>query len=230
MQNHIICLKWGKKYDSIYVNNLYRSTRRFCDLPFTFNLITDDPSGIEHSDIKIIKIPEHITLKGWWIKPLILNKGILHSLEGIIIFFDLDIVIINSIDELFTYGDKNDFYMIRDWNENTDNKEIKNSSIMRWNTDTFCCDFSELLDPNKCEQIIKENKGGDQEYISKKAKKIIKTFPDDWVSSFKFDRCWETINPLTKVVVFHGNPNPHEAISGYENKFPPTPWIGNFWR
>ena len=43
---HVICMKWGKKYGSEYVNRLYAMVRRHLRGDFHFVCLTDDAAGI----------------------------------------------------------------------------------------------------------------------------------------------------------------------------------------
>ena len=46
---HIICMKWGTKYEPYYVNNLYAMARRHLTGEFRFICLTDDAKGIPSS-------------------------------------------------------------------------------------------------------------------------------------------------------------------------------------
>ena len=96
---NIIFVKWGTKYSSEDVNNLYKSLVRE---DFDYYCYTDDPSGID-PNINIINIPAKPALKVWWNKLYMFNKDF--PLSGKTIFFDLDVyirsdpwVILNDID------------------------------------------------------------------------------------------------------------------------------------
>ena len=69
-------------------------------------------------------------------------------------------------------------------------------------------------------------------------------WPKDWIVSIKRN-CIPTFPlnlfqvpscpPLARIVVFHGHPNPHEAVAGYRFPRPnrntlSTPWIEEFWK
>jgi len=70
-------------------------------------------------------------------------------------------------------------------------------------------------------------------------------WPEEWVRSFK--RHCRPIFPLnlikapsppppgTKVLVFHGHPDPHDAVNGYRGKrihhrLLPAPWVADHWK
>ena len=55
--NHIVCVKWGNKYISQYVNVLYNMCQRNTTVPYEFHCITDDPKGLD-PHIKVIRFPQ----------------------------------------------------------------------------------------------------------------------------------------------------------------------------
>ena len=95
---YVLCLKHGTKYPSEYVNTLYNMVKRNCTLDFEFVCLTDDVTGID-PNIKILSLPK--TLKGWWCKPYMFSNDL--PLKGTVLYMDLDVVISNNIDHLFTY-------------------------------------------------------------------------------------------------------------------------------
>ena len=95
---YVLCLKHGTKYSSDYVNTLYNMVQRHCTLDYEFVCLTDDPRGL-NENIKILSLPGH--LQGWWCKPYMFSKDL--PLKGIVLYMDLDVVISDNIDKLFTY-------------------------------------------------------------------------------------------------------------------------------
>ena len=73
-------------------------------------------------------------------------------------------------------------------------------------------------------------------------KNMLNYWPDEWVPSFKY-HCVPSLFmrffkepsiPLNaKIILFHGLPNPPEAIQGISGKWyryiKPTPWIEDYW-
>ena len=51
MDNIILCMKWGEKYDRAYVEKLKRQIEDNCSVPYTFYCITDNPT--ESYDIQL---------------------------------------------------------------------------------------------------------------------------------------------------------------------------------
>ena len=66
---NIICMKWGEKYDSSYVNKLFNMVSRNLDRNFRFLCLTDDNSGIlssiESFDLPKLNLPDGIPERGW---------------------------------------------------------------------------------------------------------------------------------------------------------------------
>lgn len=87
------------KYDSEYVNRLYRMVKGNCSLPFTFYCITDDPTNV-NEEIEIIHIDHSLELESWWWK--ILLFGDVLPDDCITLYFDLEVVIQNNINDIIT--------------------------------------------------------------------------------------------------------------------------------
>jgi hypothetical protein len=71
----------------------------------------------------------------------------------------------------------------------------------------------------------------------------LKYWQDEWVPSFKYRCCPSWIKSWfkapfipqgAKVIIFHGLPNPPEAIKGISGKWyrhiQPSPWIVKHWK
>lgn len=85
------------KYDSEYVNRLYRMVKGNCSLPFTFYCITDDPTNV-NKEIKTIHIDHSLELESWWWK-MLLFADVLPD-DCVTLYFDLEVVIQNNIDDM----------------------------------------------------------------------------------------------------------------------------------
>ena len=220
--NHVLCVKWGNKYISKYANVLKNMVSRHTTVPYQFHCITDDANGLD-ADINVIKLPNHPWIKTWWSKLWMFSPDI--PLKGNLLFFDLDVVIFDNIDALFSHHGK--LNIIRDFNRcRVSDWKLSNSSCMRWETGTMNYLWNEFAE--RPAQIMQQNHG-DQDWITKRAKNDITWFPDEWIRSYK----WEMIGlkdtklltkdgkkffrkPVdiakgNKVAVFHGSPNPMEC-------------------
>jgi hypothetical protein len=218
--NHVVCVKWGNKYISKYVNVLYNMCKRNITVPYEFHCITDDTNGLE-PHINTIQLPNDPWIKTWWSKLWMFGGHF--PLKGNILYFDLDVVVFNNIDLLFTHNTGR-FHIIRDFNRcRVKDWSLSNSSVMRWEAGKLNYLWDEFVEkPN----VIMQNNHGDQDWISKRAKADINWFPDEWIRSYKWEmigmkdtkllmkdgkkffRKPVDISPENKVAVFHGEPKP----------------------
>jgi len=133
---NIICIKWGKKYGSDYVNTLYSMVSRNISLPYRFVCFTDDAEGIR-DEVEVKPIPEigfedFDQRKPWtfahgWLK-LTCFADPLYDLQGPTLFLDLDIVIVGSLDEFFE--PEGEFLVIKEWDKSD---ATGNTSVFRFN-------------------------------------------------------------------------------------------------
>jgi hypothetical protein len=236
--NNVICIKWGTKYGPHYVNRLYGMVRRNLSGPFRFVCLTDDPNGlvegIETLPIPEVDIPLRHQVSPW--RKLALFSPILGDLTGKALFLDLDILIVGQLDEFFTYSDK--FTIIENWTQR--GQGIGNSSV-------YCFEIGKHADvleyyTNHTDEVHAQY-SNEQIYLSKKIGDIA-FWPEAWCKSFKFHAIPKGIMryfrapalPLgCRILVFHGHPNPDEAIVGdYRGKlrkyYKPAPWIADYWK
>ena len=221
--NHVVCVKWGNKYVSKYVNVLKNMVARNVTLDYEFHCITDDPVGLD-PDIDVIRLPKDPSIKTWWSKLWMFSPDM--PLKGNILFFDLDVVIFKNIDPLFTHN-PNKFHIIRDFNRcRIKDWKLSNSSCMRWEAGTMHYLWNDYKqDPDR---VMRQNHG-DQDWITKRARDDINWFPDEWIRSYKWEmvgfkdtklltkdgrKYFRTpckVEPENRVAVFHGSPNPMEC-------------------
>ena len=220
--NHVVCVKWGNKYISKYANVLNNMVRRHTTVPYQFHCLTDDPTGLD-PDIDVVKLPNHPSIKSWWSKLWMFSSEM--PIKGNILFFDLDVVIFNNIDSLFTHTGK--FNIIRDFNRcRIKDWKLSNSSCMRWQAGTMNYLWDEFK--NNSGRIMQQNHG-DQDWITNRAEKDINRGPEDWIRSYKWEMVGfkdtkmvnkngksvfnvpAKIEPGNRVAVFHGKPNPMEC-------------------
>jgi hypothetical protein len=191
-------------------------------VPFGFACITEDASHL-NQDIKIIPIPKYPGLQGWWYKPWVFSSEL--PLEGTIIFLDLDIVIIDNIDSLWTYNPGR-FCIIRDFNRSSIRDWSKfNSSIFKFEKGNFQFVWDNLIK----DITVTRKMHGDQDWIYSQIRNNYQFWPDEWIQSYK----WEIrnrndvikvglkrqfkevanpkVDPRTKILVFHGDPKPDEV-------------------
>lgn len=235
---NIICMKWGVKYGPEYVNRLYDGVRRHLSRKHRFVCFTDDPSGIVEG-VEIRPLPELGLPPGperGWLKLATFGPK-LADLEGVTLFLDVDVVITGPLDVFF--DPPGPFRIMRDFKRPF--SKVGNSSVYRFVIGAhpqvlgyFVAHVDE----------VKAAHRNEQEYLSWAIDRegALDYWPADWAVSYK-KRCipkfpmslWQAPShpPDTRIVIFHGNPKPEEAITGTGNKWyrpaKPAPWIAKAW-
>lgn len=236
---NIICMKWGAKYGPEYVNKLFSMISRNISLPFILTCFTDDDTGIRDEvqicELPSLDLPLNTPERGW--NKLTTLKKNLGGLSGDALFLDLDIVIVSNIDDLFSFPA--DFAIIKD--EKLKHSITGNSSVYRFKIGEYE-DILKAFENNFDE--IKKTFRNEQAYLSAEIHKIGKLsyWPKEWCPSFKYHcmKKWPlcyfldpTIPSNAKIIIFHGHPEPHEAISGKTHKWyrfvRPTRWVQKHW-
>lgn len=220
----IVCLKWGLKYPSHYVNKLYGMVARNVTPPFNFYCITENSDGIR-PEVKIkplISIPADIHhTKGWWYKLGIFSPDL--DLTGDMLFLDLDVVVTGNLDKFFNL--KGDFCIIEDWNSSP-RRTIYNSSVMRFNKEKYRFIWDKFLENP---QAVMKRHVGDQNWITECLGQTATFWPKDWCLSFKY-QCSDGLPNEEGIVIFHGRPNPDEIKDKDWNRYKKAPWINVYWK
>ena len=236
---NVICMKWGKKYGPEYANRLASMVRRHLKRPHRFVCMTDDPSGLD-AGIDARPLPDFDDPggpeRGW--RKISTFRRPLFDLEGPTLFIDLDVVVVGSLDAFFDHP--GEFLIIKDWKRPW--RPTGNSSVYRFDAGAH----PEVLDRFMREHAqIRREVRNEQEYISRELHRAgtLGYWPKEWCVSFKygcmarFPACWWTTPrkpPGARIVVFHGHPNPPDAIAGRSIKLTrhvrPTPWVAEEWR
>ena len=232
---NIVCVKWGKKFDSSYVNKLFNAVNRNCTIFDRFICFTDDKVGL-NSKIETFELTRS-DLEICWNKLILFEKR-LYDLEGTILFFDLDVIIKDNIDDLFNYKKESIFISIKEWYGRDYGMYLKkgfpafNGSIMRFEMgnlsyviDDFYKRRSHFTEEKLWDRALGYNGKviyhdlinlppvvfyGDQEwtyYILTQKNEKIEYYPSEWITSYKLSESHDN----SKVVVFHGVPKPNEV-------------------
>ena len=242
---NVLCIKWGRKYGPEYVNKLHAMVSRHLTRPFRFVCLTDDARGIDpRIEVKAIPqvgFPEFDTRQAWtfghgWLK-LTSFANPLYDLSGRTLFLDLDIVIVDNIDGFFDQTGA--FCVIREW----DKKDGTGNTSVYLYTIGAHADALEHLKKNYPGALAQVR--NEQEFITSFLGRqgLVSYWPAAWCVSFK-RHCvprglmnWvrpPSIPPGAKIIAFHGNPNPPDAILGVSGKWyrrvPPTQWVADHWR
>ncbi|RYG69445.1 glycosyltransferase [bacterium] len=240
---NVVCIKWGTRYNGPYVNTLASMVARHLKRPHRFICFTDDASGFS-SRVEAKPLPmdslsnlSASKFESAWNKLGIFSNP-LFDLTGPTLFLDLDIVIVADIDPFFEHK-PGKFIIIRDFRDG--HKGIGNSSVFRFEANQH---VDVLLNYVQNAVEIKAKYGNEQNYLSSflMAKDALDYWPEEWCRSFKRDCLPPT--PLNwfqaaklpadaRVVVFHGTPNPADALRGMRSKMRlvrPVSWVKQHWR
>lgn len=204
-RKNIICLKVGDKYPSLYVNNLFYMIEKNTTIKnYEFYCFTDNTQGLD-KNINTIKIPKisNKNIYGWFHKLCLFDKKI-NPLKGRMLYFDLDVVIISNIDCFIQY-ESDKLTILNDWIYKKYGIKKYNSSIMQWNIDLYFDLFDHFQNIVSCKKYA-----GDQDFITDHIQDAI-FWPEEWCISYKWHECEKKKIPENaKIIVFHGNPKPHE--------------------
>lgn len=245
---NILCLKWGTRYPASYVNILYASVRRHLKRPFNFHCCTDDPAGLD-AGISTIPFPANPGIRRGWpdvlVKLMVTRDGF-GDLSGPTLFLDLDVVIMDDIDCFFDYQ-ATKYCIIHNWVKVRKEllgkrPKVGNSSVFRFDAgasnevyETFLREMSRAEDRTVFNT--------EQAFLTH-AMKEVHWWPESWTRSYKHHcRPMLPFNlianpkppPGCKILVFHGRPDPDEAILGFRDSklhhlMRPAPWIGDHWK
>ena len=239
----VLCMKWGTKYGPEYVNRLHSMVQRHLTIPHRFVCLTDNKDGlnpgIETFPIPSLKLPAGAPERGWTklvsFSPDLSAPGG-PELRGEILFLDIDIVIVGNMDAFFQQP--GEFLIIRDWQKGD---ITGNSSVYRWTAGAHP-DVLEYFRSNL--EAVRKRHRNEQEFLTAhlSGQGKVGYWPETWCRSFKrhcikpfsFLIARETEIPEgTRVLVFHGKPDPHEAIAGTSGKwyrrFKPATWVSAHW-
>lgn len=251
----ILTMKWGALYGPEYVNNLARGVRRHIKRPHRFICFTDDKTGLEDG-IEALPLPDLGLPPGHkdsrWQK-LALFRRDLAGLSGTALFFDLDLVIVDNLDQFFDLPGA--FYIIRDddlfrskplrkLNPGRDTflHSVGNSSVFRYEIGAHDYILEAFqADPSAATANYEISQQFQSAQLAKHGH--LNYWPKGWCVSFKNDcvpRGFASFlrNPTlpdgAKIVVFAGNPKMSEVVSGQGHKWyrriGNASWLTRAWR
>lgn len=247
---NVVCLKWGDAYSPEYVNKLYSMVSRHLTLPFRFICFTENQDNIRR-EVELWPLPdfqeppaEYLRYCQAWRKLALFQSG-LADMQGKVLFLDLDVVIMDNIDCFFAYSDK--LAIIENWFQ--PGQLVGQASAI-----CFTAGKEELLLKHymeNTEQVLNSYRT-EQAYITGfLSEGGFAFFPQDWCVSFKkhcmpsgvlrFFSSKVTEPKSAKIVVFHGRPNPPDAIEGrwgkvlpwykkWYKRVQPSQWVADNWR
>ena len=240
----VMTLKWGDRYGPDFVNRLYRGVREHLSLPFRFFCFTDDDSGlvpgIEARPLPGIDLPASHARTTWLKLGLFADDQ--PGVEGDCLFLDLDILITGNIDCFFEFmpGKR---CIIHNWVQRhlifKKRPDVGNSSIVRWRANTMQFVIEKFQSER---EWALANFEPPQTYLTYALGEKY-WWPESWARSFKrhsvpafpFNLALAPSLPRgTRILVFHGRPDPDEALAGYRprklhRRTRPAPWIADRW-
>ena len=240
----VLCLKWGKRYHSDYVNTLYAMVKRNTERPLRFVCITDDPTGIVPG-VEIKPMPEFDlppVFRSHPFRRMFIFDKTLFDLEGNVLHFDLDLVVTSSIDPLFDYKPESTFCVAENWTQF--GQGIGNMSVFRFRVGTHDYIYKMFRDDPLAQR---EKYLNSQTFVSKNIKELT-YYPRGWCLSFKHSLVptWPLNYFLTPklpkdciAVAFTGRPDidqaargewPAKGIHRLRKYIRPSPWIMDHWR
>jgi len=236
----VLCMKWGAKYGPDYVNRLYGMVARHLHRPFRFVCLTDDAAGIR-PEVACAPIPALPPIaqpkERGWTKIAAFSPTLDGMLGETALYLDLDVVVMGALDPLFEHPGA--FPMIRDWYH--PRRLVGNSSVFRFRPAERHALFAAFCaEPDAIVRRVRNEQEWVSEYLE--ARGELSFWPSAWCQSFRVSclapwpiRAWRTPRrpPDCRVLVFHGEPKPPEALAGRPallQTFRPAPWIADLWR
>jgi len=220
------CVIHGDRYEWRYVENLYHMLNRHLSQPIRFHVFTEAARSVPTHMVKhtLKEWPEiSNTRRAWWYKMQMFDPA--HGL-GTVLYLDLDVVICASLDWVRTL-DPTLFWAIHDWRRLwRPHWDGMNSSMMYWNCVNFPEPWSEFKRMGLKEAVRRYQ--GDQDLLTEVLPRTrVRYFDDSVVRSWRWQikdggmdprtrryarpDAGSVINPGAAVMVFHGNPKPHEV-------------------
>lgn len=142
--------------------------------------------------------------KNWWHKVGLFSPN-LFGPSTRVLYFDLDVIIINSLDNIASCEDM--FCMIENFGPNKGHA-AHNSSVMLWYPTPATHKIFTQFSPDVTKELH-----GDQCWIWRvMTDDIIRDFERYQCVSYKYEKHpqWQHRTNATSVVIFHGKPKPHE--------------------
>ena len=214
----IVCMKWGVRYGSSFVNRLFKSIKRHTNRPTRLICFTDNDTGIDANvvcePLPLINLPEQISNTPW--RKISIWQYPLSKLKGDVLFLDLDLVITGNLDRFFDYK-PNLYCVIENWTQK--GRGIGNTSCFRFPVEKYKYIFYKFeKNPVKIWKKIHI----EQIYLSDEIKEQV-FWPEQWCLSFKHNllpkwpmRLWQPANlpAETSIVAFTGKPDPDDVLIG----------------
>lgn len=192
MKINIVCVKWGVKFTSEYVNKLFSMVQRNLKVKHNFICFTDNPSEL-NKNIEVRMLPG--SLEGWYNKIYLFKEGLLNDL---VIYFDLDTIIVDNIEKLTTY--KGNLALLNDFNNDT-----LATGLMIWKAEKNYQIWEKYEKMNYPKYFNGDGQFFNDNYEADKINSFFKG-----IYSFK-NHCLNDIPKDARIICFHGKPKNHEV-------------------
>jgi len=224
-QIHCACVIHDTKYDFSYVDKLYRALCRNLTPDVVLHVYTESNRSVPAPYIKH-SLQEWPGVRGpkssWWYKIQLYNPD---QYSGQLLYFDLDTVIVGNLDWIWKLP-QDRLWAVKDFKYLFRSRRVTlNSSVMWFNTAKYRYVYDNFDSGMVRKQTVRYH--GDQDYIHAQIPSNQLSFFDiskiksyKWeikeggynFSTRKYTKPGEISWPSedTSILVFHGNPNPHE--------------------
>lgn len=219
--------KTGGDYSWEYVRRLAEGVKRWLKIPHRFVCITDE--RMNDPGIFYIRYLKR-NWPSWWAKMEVFD------LLGPVLYFDLDTVLVGSIDDLarWVMETKDVLLMLRDFYTRDRSSGILGwNGDLRWVLDSFERDYANRATWHRSRAAIsmfagRERFRGDQDWLRfflLGHSELLVALAQNVMSgiySYKVHVKDKGLPSDAKIICFHGRPRPHEVAS--------LDWMQEFWR
>lgn len=201
--------KTGGDFDETYVRKMQSMLMKRLTVDYKYIVLTN--AKLDFCET----VPLQEGWKTWWSKIELFRPGLFDKEPTL--YIDLDMIIANNIDNIFSHNGNN-FLMMSRYRK----PDKRGSAIMYWNGDYR--DIYHRLKNNQ-DRITMENRS-DQEFIEnflKSQNKLSKKVVQDYLRVYSFKHDCERKNFIkgANIIGFHGNPRPHEVEVN---------WVKDLWQ
>lgn len=211
----ICCLKVGPAYGPEYVNILYDMVLRNLaeGFPGRFVCFTDNPQGL---DVGIQTREPLPGVWGWWNKMYLYKKGVFEDGERVL-YLDLDTLITGRLDEIASFS--GDFAVLEDFFKGNGAFQ---ASIVAWEAGKLHHVWQTWADEGHPIYGFNDQTWL-EEHVQSGSSPVEVTF---WQKAFSelfvsYKMSEGQIPSRASVVVFHGEPRPHQVPDG---------WVPRVWK
>ena len=248
-------MRWGNAFSGDYVRVLYHGVKSNLSRDFDFVCLSDDPApvcdGVRVLPIPDLNLPAEKWNDGCWPKLGVFKPGLFRA-DRPVLFLDLDVVILRSLDPFFELVEqRRGLHILREWNPDLWSLVPLRYRPFRGGQSSvftfFPAEQQQIYEGLVRDLAVAFKTGhNDQSYITNTARQLA-FLPDDWAVSFKrhcvpyypFNLVFRKIRRPrpAKIVVFHGDPKPVDLVRndqtrwGTRRKFGhgPVDWVKSYW-